>query len=471
MAHETTPLLHPGKHNHQAHWILILLCIVIVTIDFGSALSAAPQTQILEDIVCRALHRDAVISASTCKGADVQSELALINGWKETFDQIPGIIIALPYGFMADRVGRKQVAMLSMLGLTLQEVAVRIICWHSPTISPRAIWFTSVFQLCGGGAQIASSMVFTIMSDIFPVDKRTNKFFMLQAAMLVTEIVGSPISAWLMTISSPWLPYLLGLFCEFLALTAFLAIPETLPGKLDSDYSHTADDTNRAENKRVRVIKLATTQMLRVKQLIWGNRNVLAITAAFFSATAGIQAKGLVLQFASKKFSWSMGEASLLFSLKGIINLVLLLAILPALSEQLQTRFGPARRDLLIAQGSALFPVFGFTLMGFASHPALFSTGMTILALGSGFYAALRSLASSLVPETQAGLLNTTIGLVQGVGGMVAGPALAGAFSYGMKLGGPWIGLPYFVAAVLFTGAGLGICGVTLSNAPDDGFV
>lgn len=129
MAHETTPLLHPGKHKDSANWILFLVCIVIITIDFGDALSVAPQTQILEDIVCRALHRDTVISASTCKGIDVQSELALINGWKETFDQIPGIILALPYGFMADRVGRKQVAMLSMLGLTMQEVAVRIICW------------------------------------------------------------------------------------------------------------------------------------------------------------------------------------------------------------------------------------------------------------------------------------------------------------------------------------------------------
>ncbi len=129
MAHETTPLLHPGKHKHQAHWVLFLVCIVIVTIDFGGALSAAPQTQILEDIVCHALHRDAVISAATCKGADVQSELALIIGWKETFDQIPGIILALPYGFMADRVGRRQVAMMSMLGLTMQEVAVQIICW------------------------------------------------------------------------------------------------------------------------------------------------------------------------------------------------------------------------------------------------------------------------------------------------------------------------------------------------------
>ena len=291
--------------------------------------------------------------------------------------------------------------------------------------------------------------------------------------MLVAEIVGGPISAWLMAISSPWIPYLLGLICEFVGLAAVLAIPETLPERLDMDCSHTADYTNGHENKPRgqalwSFIQLATTQILRMKLLILGNRNILAITAAFFSATAGQQALKLILQYASKRFSWSMGEASLILSLKGIINLVLLLLILPALSGQLQRRLSPARKDLLIAQGSAALLVLGFTIMGLASHPALFTIGVSVLALGWGFYAAFRSLASALVSKTQIGLLNTTIGLVQGVGGLVAGPTLAGAFNYGMTLGGSWIGLPYFVAAGLFAAAGLGVCGVVLGNVPDE---
>lgn len=287
--------------------------------------------------------------------------------------------------------------------------------------------------------------------------------------MLVAEIVGGPISAWLMTVSSPWLPYLLGVFCELIGLAAVLAIPETLPEKLDMDYSQTTHHTN-GENKRrgqvVWAVKLATTQILRIKQLIWGNKNVLAITMAFFSATAGQNSLKLILQYASKRFSWSMGEASLLLSLKGLINLVLLLFILPGISGQLQKRLAPAEKDLLIAQGSSALLVLGFTIMALASHPNVFSIGVSILALGGGFYAALRSLASALVPETQVGLLNTTIGFVQGVGGVVAGPALAGAFNYGMQFGGSWIGLPYFVAAGLFAGAGLGICGVVVESVP-----
>jgi MFS family permease len=141
MADENTPLLRvsPQRNSKQAHWILFVLSTVIVTIDFAGYLSVAPQTQILEDIICRDLHPDSVaLSSSTCKDADVQSELSLIIGWTETFNQLPGIILALPFGFMADRVGRKKVTILSLVGLILQEVALRIIC-SLPLLQPEIL--------------------------------------------------------------------------------------------------------------------------------------------------------------------------------------------------------------------------------------------------------------------------------------------------------------------------------------------
>ena len=140
----STPLLgtHPTrahveyKHQHK-RWILFLLCTVIVTLDFGTFLSLAPQTQIMESIICRRFHPGLFIDLphgqflsddTPCKSVDVQGELALISGWKDTLDQIPGIILALPLGFLLDRIGRKPVAMLSMSGLLMEEIAIRIIC-------------------------------------------------------------------------------------------------------------------------------------------------------------------------------------------------------------------------------------------------------------------------------------------------------------------------------------------------------
>ncbi|KAL3453118.1 major facilitator superfamily domain-containing protein [Aspergillus insuetus] len=470
MADENTPLLRvsPQRNSKQAHWILFVLSTVIVTIDFAGYLSVAPQTQILEDIICRDLHPDSIaLSSSTCKDADVQSELSLIIGWTETFNQLPGIILALPFGFMADRVGRKKVIILSLVGLILQEVALRIICWNSPAIPPRAIWFTALFQICGGGAQIAASMVFTILTDIYPVEKRTNKFFIIAAAALGTQIIANPISAWLMT-RSPWLPYLLTLACEFFGLTVLLFIPETLPKNLHGDdetSSHSAageDEGEGAQDGIFRsILRSALTQLLRIREFIWNDKTVLAISATFFAASVGDQALRLALQYASKRFGWSMAKASILLSLKGIINFVLLLLILPVISHLLTSylRLAPIPKDLLIARTSAALLVIGFILMALAPEPILFSIGISILALGYGFYAALRSVASALVSEDHIGLLNTTIALVQGVGAVVAGPTLAGAFNLGMRMGGAWIGLPYLVGAVLVGAAG-GVTGV-----------
>ena len=66
-----------------------------------------------------------------------------------------------------------------------------------------------------------------------------------------------------------------------------------------------------------------------------------------------------------------------------------------------------------------------------------------------GYYSAVRSLAATLVPASDIGMMSTLLGLAQSLGTMIAGPALALTFKRGMELGGFWFGLPYMVAAGL----------------------
>ncbi|KAE8379425.1 major facilitator superfamily domain-containing protein [Aspergillus bertholletiae] len=470
----STPLLgtHPrGPHIHYKHrrWILFLLCTVIVTLDFGTFLSIAPQTQIMESIICRKLHPGLFIDlpygqflsdTTPCKSVDVQGELALISGWKDTLDQIPGIILALPLGFLLDRIGRKPIAMLSMSGLLMEEIAIRIICLYSEAIPLRAIWLTPLFQLCGGGSQIASSVAFTIVTDIFPAEQRANLFFMLFAAVLLAEILATPLSAWLMS-WSPWLPFLLGWLCEGCGLLAAILIPETLP-KSSCELESESPDEERdglapplTSPKWKESLSSAGSHIMHLTAFFWGNFNTVAISIAFLAASVGGQALQLIIQYASKRFSWTMAKASFLISLKGIIDLVVLLLLLPTISHFLNRHLSPAVRDLRITQGSAAVLAVGFAIMAVAGQPALFAFGVSILALGWGFYSTLRNVATTLVAESQIGTLNTTIALVQGVGSMLAGPLLASAFRKGMVLGGIWMGLPYMVGALLFLLAGL----------------
>jgi MFS family permease len=179
LADEQAPSDYDDRYQSQYRQrVLILVCISIVAADFGSYMAYAPQIAVFESLICRqhnggeALGSLARNTTSPCKTPGVQGELALINGWKDTVDQVPGIALALPYGFLADRVGRKPVLLLSLAGLLLEEIAVRVIAWSYVVIPLRTVWAVPIFQLLGGGPQVANSMAYAMVSDLYPADKR-----------------------------------------------------------------------------------------------------------------------------------------------------------------------------------------------------------------------------------------------------------------------------------------------------------
>ena len=109
---ETSPLLPNTSSanasedsNARSFFILLIICSLMVLLDFGGYLNIAPQTDIFQDILCRKYYQDnegsgrliALPSREMCKIEPIQSELAIINGWKDTFDQIPGRLHPLLY--------------------------------------------------------------------------------------------------------------------------------------------------------------------------------------------------------------------------------------------------------------------------------------------------------------------------------------------------------------------------------------
>lgn len=77
---------------------IILIYAITLLCDFAGYFAYAPQLQIFEDIICRD-HYTALgqwnagepLEPSRCKTPAVQAELALLNGWKDTLEIIPGM--------------------------------------------------------------------------------------------------------------------------------------------------------------------------------------------------------------------------------------------------------------------------------------------------------------------------------------------------------------------------------------------
>jgi MFS family permease len=103
----------------------------------GAFLAEPPRTRIFEANICLSYYRehdasvigpDGTIPESQCKIDAVQQKMAMIFGWQDMFDALPGILLAVPFGTLADRVGRKWIFTASLFGLQLSSAWVLLIC-------------------------------------------------------------------------------------------------------------------------------------------------------------------------------------------------------------------------------------------------------------------------------------------------------------------------------------------------------
>lgn len=98
---------------------------------FGVMVSIAPQTRLFEDIACRRHFGGGGPSGpdeEVCKDPAVQDMVNELFGWQLFFDGIPGLVMAMYYGAMADEKGRKPVLMLSLVGQALGAAWILFTC-------------------------------------------------------------------------------------------------------------------------------------------------------------------------------------------------------------------------------------------------------------------------------------------------------------------------------------------------------
>lgn len=133
--------LPPPKKTKKTKkpWVLVVaLAFALVSIiDVGAYLAEPPKTRVFEANLCLIYYRkndpsaigsNGSILEKLCKVDEVQQKMAVIFGWQDTFDSIPGILMAVPLGALADRVGRKWIFTASLMGLQLNSAWILLIC-------------------------------------------------------------------------------------------------------------------------------------------------------------------------------------------------------------------------------------------------------------------------------------------------------------------------------------------------------
>lgn len=287
-------------------------------------------------------------------------------------------------------------------------------------------------------------------------------------ASFIGNLLGPLVSSAIMEIASPWIPLLSAIVLVPIGVSTFLFIPETLQVK-DSDD----DDSLQDNPSMISSIKLharhTLTQltesftMLKSPSLTIILLSFVVQTSLFFGKTT------FFIQYFSKRFQWTLAKTGYLLSYRGIISVAVLLFILPGFSKLLMSpslpfRYSAAKKDLVLAKCSAVFMIFGFLLIGGPTVPIVF-IGIIIATLGDGLAPLSRSLLTAYIDPQHTSRIFTLVGIVEALGSIYAGPALAGFFTVGMRWQGSWLGLPYFWLAFQCTLLAFGLCFVNLRTA------
>lgn len=300
--------------------VIAVSFIMVLLTDFAAFFLDAPQTSILEGNICDRYYQHTSSPADRdCRAGPVQAELATVNQMLSTFNRLPGLFAATPFGIIADRYGRRPVFVLTILGALLQDVVSKTILWRPDVFAPRLIWLSSLATFVGGGDAVASSMVFLVVADVAPPHQRAKLFFLLTACERAGEIVATPLSALLMFIGNPWIPYFLYSGLTLIAgMIPLLFLPETLRRSKPLPETETEAETPSCESDlgadgglpasasgtpSTSTHSTLSTLISRFRPLV--KQNVIAVLLAFFVSALGRQSTGFLLQYIRQRFDWS----------------------------------------------------------------------------------------------------------------------------------------------------------------------
>ncbi|KAK6072651.1 short-chain dehydrogenase reductase sdr [Seiridium cupressi] len=376
-----TPITSSHRTRCTWPWVYVVIgCILLAVVnDVGEYLYTAPRIRLFESVACARYYLqydpsvvdpDGSVPERLCKINPVQDETASILGWQSFFDSIPAILLPLPYGYLADKYGRKWILVLALLGFTLTWVSTLIIVGvlHWPL---QYVWLSSIFHIIGGGSAVGTTMITTIVADVVPSELRSTVFFYRFCADLIAEFFVPPVTAILMK-KSVWVPLLLAVGCQGLTLILVLFLPETLP----LPVPHEAKSDTSSTSLTASSYSVTDEQPLLDREWkVWFQRTkasydfvtrdvaVAALVFTFLVSKVGRQASNILLQYVSKRYGWNLAEAGLILSLRAGVNIALFTVVLPAIVNFVLWRMNAASRDLRIAQASALLMTVGAIIM------------------------------------------------------------------------------------------------------------
>ncbi|KAL6235308.1 hypothetical protein BDW75DRAFT_143516 [Aspergillus navahoensis] len=481
--------------------LMITLLAMVLAVEVGFVMAGGPMTRIYESIACREyfaqvdpakIGSDRQVPEELCKLKEVQSEIAAVTGYMEFFQGVLSVILAAPYGLLADRYGRKKTLCLGIPGFILNCVIMFVVMWFDDVFPLRATWASCLTFVFGGGPVVTIAVIFTMMADVTTEEERAVMFFRFGVASMAADFVSSAASSWLMTMN-PWFPLILGWSIVIVGAFLALLLPETKnavtprtfeqspemelnplsstndPKVSGSSEKFAADPMDDEEDlgmpflnrpkRRSYFASLAALfrSYLSPYAFIFRTKRLLLLLTAFLVYRLSRGSSWFLVQYISARYNWTIAQANLLISFKPALTIPLFLFIIPYVSKHILSGMKSNMKDLTLARASIIFLAVGTLGIGLSPSIAMLIPSLIVQTSGSGFAYLARSLITTLVKREETARLFTVIEVLQAVGNVIASLSITTVFQVGLDWGGAWVGLAWMMTSTAFCLVGVSI--------------
>jgi DHA1 family tetracycline resistance protein-like MFS transporter len=322
------------------------------------------------------------------------------------------------WGRLSDRIGRRQVLIVTILANTLAYVAL--------AFAPN-IWIAMAIRLVGGFGGGNISTIQGYMADVTPPEKRAARMGLLGSAFGAGFVIGPSLGGVLAHPSLGRLGFQIPLF-----VAAGLAAVAALGVFLFVTESRARSAPGVIQPGRREALGAAAAHPILSR--------VLLVTLVSTGAFAGMES--IFGLWTSARFAWGPQQVGFCFAVIGVI------ASLGQglLTGRLARRFGEGR---VLTAGLAIIACSLF-LTPFAPLPALATAAVGFTAFGQSLvFPCVAALISRASPPDRQGQM---LGLNMAAGSLarIGGPLLAGPL-FGLNPGGPyWFGAALMVPAIGF---------------------
>ncbi|EWY84716.1 hypothetical protein FOYG_12125 [Fusarium oxysporum NRRL 32931] len=419
--HEASPLLGSDAETinippQRKRRIIQLLCAFAFTLMLAGGLQAAGLLQIYESAICDDYYKTHYLEVSKhdrCRIQPVQKELALCT---------------VPYGLLAERIGRRRVLILSGTAIFASLAWVMAMCyWRFAPI--RWVLFSGVFLFIGGGDAI---------------------FLYLHAVDVISGFFGPAISALLMEKGHSWTVLVLA---EIIIFSVTFILPLFIPETLHLRNKNLARMVGLCQQDEA----CAPTGFYH----IGASRQHLDIKPIMPLATCRPRTPDLCPRalhchrsiYSKARYSLSYARGKILLSLFQGAQGLLVFILLPLLTRLIAKPRGWTdwARDRRYVISSISLTSFGLLVIGFAPALAIEASGLIFVAIGSCTTGLLMSLLGGVVRPNEISTVYSAALTLSMVSRSVVAPVMSALLVKGMELGRVWIGLPFVLMEAMMT--------------------